>query len=890
MPAIKPVNAPLKGGKTVKKTDPSSASKKGPAPPPPPTKAELAKAKALAAAEKRKASQSKQSKFQSQYAEICQKKLSPPVQPDAHIMSSLSSPNPVLEVISENFKKTDVVALVRLLSIPDLVRSCRGLIFKSNEKKPVKSVSADKPKRGPPLKNASKGEKGKNGKKGGKDGSKSDGADSAPEVIVNRPNVDLVKTLAKFLRRAANLKTLSVVGLNFALSDVRLLAKGLCMNKKAQLSQVTFLRCRTLGAPGFASLSPFLCSCTAMSIRVVDCGLTDDAGPYVSSIIRSHGARRDEAIWSAGLRGRAVKAHSEECPKELPTIGALVLDFSLNSLGDASAEAISEALKNDCWLLGLNLGGNKITSKGAQDILKGIGTNMTVRALVLASNRGIEKSVEEKIAEVITAVAATPPPPAAGEELVMKAVRNWAKWSKTSEDTTTGAAARTPASPKNARKTTQSSSPTNKGGEKVVKTSPKASSKPLKTKPKPAKAAPPTAASGPAKKPSSKPSPAGKKAAVKGYLEIARPMVLSNKSVVSDFKESIGKLWDRKPGRVRRALNEVLTIKSPASGVPQLFKIVVMVLGGRLGKGMGADWSDVREFLRTGDYKETLTKGFKVGQVVWGMSSEAVRSKVGDFTKEGREVVLASMKKKAEIAFILAGAVFEVEALWDGLVGDKKQLEVAALEVRKAYKGDSSGISPSVWNTVVGEDAGGASRTGGGGKIEVAVKIPTAQTTLKKSPEAGTAKGVAAKGGASKGEAGKSGITKSQPSKVKVKKARRSLSPLSSGSPAAPKSGGSKEADKAMLHKLENMVDKITDEIKNLEEKIEVKGSGSPGKKASPSKRGASPSKKGSPTKGRNFKSEVKEMAGEGGGDPELMEDISKAVAQRLKELWALDD
>jgi hypothetical protein len=603
-----------------------------------------------------------------------------------------------------------------------------------------------------------------------------------------------------------------------------------------------------------------------------------------------------------------------------------VLDFSLNSLGDASAEAISEALKNDCWLLGLNLGGNKITSKGAQDILKGIGTNMTVRALVLASNRGIEKSVEEKIAEVITAVAATPPPPAAGEELVMKAVRNWAKWSKTSEDTTTGTAARTPASPKNARKTTQSSSPTNKGGEKVVKTSPKASSKPLKTKPKPAKAAPPDSASGPAKKQSSKPSPAGKKAAVKGYLEIARPMVLSNKSVVSDFKESIGKLWDRKPGRVRRALNEVLTLKSPASGVPQLFKIVVMVLGGRLGKGMGADWSDVREFLRTGDYKETLTKGFKVGQVVWGMSSEAVRSKVGDFTKEGREVVLASMREKAEIAFILAGAVFEVEALWDGLVGDKKQvrqaieaklrrrakrdaegfetcvttlahphlptpqLEVAALEVRKAYKGDSSGISPSVWNSVVGEDAGGASRTGGGGKIEVAVKIPTAQTTLKKSPEVGTAKSVAAKGGASKGEAGKSGITKSQPSKVKVKKARRSLSPLSSGSPAAPKSGGSKEADKAMLHKLENMVDKITDEIKNLEEKIEVKGSGSPGKKASPSKRGASPSKKGSPTKGRNFKSEVKEMAGEGGGDPELMEDISKAVAQRLKELWALDD
>ena len=72
------------------------------------------------------------------------------------------------------------------------------------------------------------------------------------EEVLNRPNIDLVKTVAKFLKRALNLKTLSVVGLSLALADVRILSKGLILNKKAKLSQVTFLRIRSLGTPGEA--------------------------------------------------------------------------------------------------------------------------------------------------------------------------------------------------------------------------------------------------------------------------------------------------------------------------------------------------------------------------------------------------------------------------------------------------------------------------------------------------------------------------------------------------------------------------------------------------------------------------------------------------------------
>ena len=281
------------------------------------------------------------------YSEICNKKLSPPVLPDNYLMQSLNCENPTIEIISENFKKSDVVALVRLFSSVEFCGSVAGIVFRSNEKK---QPSLNGPRMG--------GAQAKRTTVRKRAATDSNAADS------NRPAPELVKVVAKLLKRASSLKTLTVIGVSLVNADFRVLSRGLCLNTEAVLSQLTFLRVRTMGDAGLAELSPALCACKAVSIRIVDCNISDFGGVYVASIIRSHGARRDEAIWSAGLRGKAVEAHSEECPKEIPTIGVLVLDFSVNRLGDNSAQAISEALSNDSWLLGLNLGGNNMSDKG----------------------------------------------------------------------------------------------------------------------------------------------------------------------------------------------------------------------------------------------------------------------------------------------------------------------------------------------------------------------------------------------------------------------------------------------------------------------------------------------------------------------------------------------
>lgn len=84
------------------------------------------------------------------------------------------------------------------------------------------------------------------------------------------------------------------------------------------------------------------------------------------------------------------------------------------------------------------------------------------------------------------------------------------------------------------------------------------------------------------------------------------------------------------------------------------------------------------------------------------------------------------------------------------------------------------------------------------------------------------------------------------------------------------------ESDKQMLNKLETMVEKISGEINRLETKIGARST--PVKKKSPVKKVASP-KKGVSPKGSAKK----------GGDPEMMKEISEAVAARLKEIWKLN-
>lgn len=91
-----------------------------------------------------------------------------------------------------------------------------------------------------------------------------------------------------------------------------------------------------------------------MAISLVNCGLAGDSGGRVaSSVIRAHAARREEMVWSAGLRrpSGVVGNTAAAAPSRISTAGCLSMDLSGNRLGDAGVRAVARGLQSDTWLV-----------------------------------------------------------------------------------------------------------------------------------------------------------------------------------------------------------------------------------------------------------------------------------------------------------------------------------------------------------------------------------------------------------------------------------------------------------------------------------------------------------------------------------------------------------
>ncbi len=761
--------------------------------------------------------------LQRAYQELCQKKLTPSVPPDSHLMHSLATPNPILEIAADGYQKQDVAALIRFLSMPEVVRSCSGVVFKAADKaKPSSSlVSASKPPKSSTRRNSVSGK-----------------SVQQPFSLALRPPSDFIKALAKFLFRAPKLSIVSFNNVQLTQNDLKILSKAISLNSTATLTQLNFIKI-PLGDSGLAALAPALASSKAMSIRVVDCSLSDASAPVISNVIRSHGSRRDEAVWSAGLRGDAVKPHGPSCPTEIPFLGALVLDFSVNKLGDDTASAIAEALKNDCWIVGINLGGNEITDRGARALIHGLKTNNFLRALVLAENKITTDSIEDRLASAITSVADTPPPAAAQHDLVLRAMRNWARW-KIGKESINASSAPPPIPPRIQAKSnpTPPKPPTQaeaKAGEQPGK---EATLMPNKV-----------AAKTKVTQPSAK-----KVAASLGQppisLKDAADKYRAARDAISpqhllDFESSGFSKAIRGLSKDRAALKELKAINKPPAGIPEVATLGLVALNIARKPLAKLAWHDFQEATSNLSWQKAL-ESFDANDVLFALSSKGTVSGLKKVFKDGSDKVVQQMHAKssyvAKIAILLK-CIVELLAAIEKEDTSYSALVKAGIDLRKSFLK----AKKKVPKTVIGTTPK---------KTQVSVTIPRPDLAPKPKVEK-KASGASAKSSTTKSE--KKGTSGNKREHEKVSK--------------------DKTVKDEQMFKLESMVDKITKEIKRLEDKISSVPT--PSKKLS----SATPtSSKKSPKKSpKKFKSPAKASS-----DPELMEEISSAVASRLKELWSI--
>ena len=117
----------------------------------------------------------------------------------------------------------------------------------------------------------------------------------------------------------------------------------------------------------------------------------------IASIIKAHGGRRDELVWSASLREGLEMREAMERNKDNGKInvqGLLLLDISDIAFNSAAISTLAIALEGDSWLLGLRCLGRfhgsgnnskEDEAQNASDLLcRRLSNNSTLKALQLS--------------------------------------------------------------------------------------------------------------------------------------------------------------------------------------------------------------------------------------------------------------------------------------------------------------------------------------------------------------------------------------------------------------------------------------------------------------------------------------------------------------------------
>lgn len=127
--------------------------------------------------------------------------------------------------------------------------------------------------------------------------------------------------------------------------SLRELGKGL---GAARMLRYASFRNVDLGDSGLAALAPGLraCPCTYLALR--GCRLTAASSSLVASVVRAHGARRDEAVWACNLRKRVA---SREPTKEIRELGVVAFDLGDNQL--LRKDDVLNVLRADEWVFGV---------------------------------------------------------------------------------------------------------------------------------------------------------------------------------------------------------------------------------------------------------------------------------------------------------------------------------------------------------------------------------------------------------------------------------------------------------------------------------------------------------------------------------------------------------
>ena len=359
--------------------------------------------------------------LQKAYVDACEKSVMPPVAPDTNVLNSLIKYQLLLNF--EACGKEILRATANFLEGPEAREKLLGIRVVAGE--------------------ASKSARTRNST------SLAAAEKSTTSLAIRR--VKLVNALGRFLGRARSLQDFQVHGLEMTVADCKALGAGIQQSKKLSLVS---LADTVLGDAGFQEIAAALASSRVNFLELKSIGISSLSGergygsaivrhynfshepyvcgagvgavPAIARIVKVHGSRREEAVWSASLRSRPVRTSDTVVVADISSSGLLVLDVSGNKLDSASGITLANALESDSWVRGVRLGlkGQAVTEQVVQEYMKCLEMNNSLLALVLAGEgRPMSEVLPSEVALLETLVQRSWPQ--AMRPAVSAVLRNW---------------------------------------------------------------------------------------------------------------------------------------------------------------------------------------------------------------------------------------------------------------------------------------------------------------------------------------------------------------------------------------------------------------------------------------------------------------------------------
>ena len=193
--------------------------------------------------------------------------------------------------------------------------------------------------------------------------------------------------ISKHLTLSNNLISLSISNFELYSKYTLLISKGLSTNKS--LKSLKISNC-LIQLTSFETLIKSLFNHQNISnLDLSNNNLSDKFGNIISKLIIKQAQRRDQIIWSYGLR-------NENPPSNYKT-GLISINLSGNKLSNESAECLIKVLSSDQYLRAVHLNNNKITNEFCKRFIYMMRKNMSLLTIDLRNNPGYDEYIHSRI-------------------------------------------------------------------------------------------------------------------------------------------------------------------------------------------------------------------------------------------------------------------------------------------------------------------------------------------------------------------------------------------------------------------------------------------------------------------------------------------------------------